>query len=138
MKTKSLLAVLVAIALLGGRVFGAEETSIPTATASVAKVVRTPGMEKAPVVVKKIMPEYPQTLRGYGIQGVATVDLLVDSSGRVVEATLVRSTNPEFARPALEAAKAWTFEPALAKNGQAITTRVRVSFEFVTPQLAAD
>ena len=111
--------------------------SAPTGTtAGVAKVVHIPGMDKAPVPVKQVAPEYPLALREQGVQGFATVDLLVDSTGRVVDAALVRSTNPEFAQQALEAARQWTFEPAEAR-GQKIMTRVQVPFQFVMPQIAA-
>lgn len=105
-------------------------------TPGVTKVVQIRGMDRAPVAVEKVAPTYPRELREKGVQGFATVDMLVDSTGRVVEASLVRATNPAFADQALEAAKAWKFEPAMAQ-GQAITTRVQVPFQFVMPQVAA-
>ena len=105
-------------------------------TPGVTQVVQIKGMDKAPVVKAQVAPTYPTELRGKGIQGFATVDMLVDSTGRVVEATVARATHPLFGEQAVEAAKAWNFEPAMA-GGHPITTRVRVPFEFVMPQIVA-
>jgi TonB family protein len=136
MKTKTLILCFVATALTGGPVLAANPSPEPTPMASVQKVVKVAGMDKRPVVVKKVVPTYPRELREHGIQGIATVDMLIDSTGRVVSAELVNATVPEFGRLALAAAKEWTFVPASAK-GKPISTRVRVPFEFVMPQLVA-
>lgn len=114
----------------------ASSTSSPNATARVVKVVKVAGMDKAPVVLKSIIPDYPIELREVGIQGIATVDMLIDSTGRVISTELVNTTVPELGRLAMAAAKDWTFVPASAK-GKPITTRVRVPFEFVMPELVA-
>lgn len=136
MNTKTLVLCCVSTALLGCPVLAADPSSAPAPMASVAKVVKVAGMDKAPVVVKKVIPAYPGELREQGIQGTATVDMLVDSTGRVVSAELVNATVPEFGQLALKAAKDWTFVPASAQ-GKPIATRVRVPFEFVMPQLVA-
>ncbi len=93
-------------------------------------------MDKMPEVVTKIAPVYPTELREAGVQGIAMVDILIDSTGRVVEAKAVRATTPEFATSAVAAAQNWVFKPAEAA-GHKITSRVQVPFEFVMPQVAA-
>jgi TonB family protein len=112
----------------------AEETK--ESTSNVAKVAHIQGMDKAPQVLTQVAPVYPTELRERGIQGVVTVEMLVDSTGRVVDANAVRATTPEFASRAVDAAKSWTFAPAEA-NGKKITSRVLVPFEFTMPQVAA-
>ena len=99
------------------------------------EVVQINGVDQGPVVVKQVAPSYPMELRERGVQGVVMVDMLVDSTGRVVDATVARASHLMFAERAIEAAKAWTFKPATA-DGRAGTTRVRVPFEFVMPQVA--
>ncbi len=136
MKNKFLIVVFVATALLGGPVLMAGSSSEAAPTAGVSKVVKIAGMDKDPVAVKKIMPTYPREFRELGIQGIATVDMVVDSTGRVVATELVSTNVAEFGRLAMLAAKDWTFVPASAK-GKPITTRVRVPFAFVMPQLVA-
>ncbi|MBL9194509.1 MAG: energy transducer TonB [Opitutaceae bacterium] len=88
------------------------------------------------MISTRVAPVYPRALREKGVQGFATVEVRVDSTGRVVEAELVRSTLPEFGERALQAARGWTFKPAMAQ-GRPITARVRLPFEFVMPQVAA-
>lgn len=136
MNSKPLLFACVATALLGGPALAANSPSAPVPTARVTKVLQLPGMDKAPVVLKKVLPHYPLELRKVGIQGIATVDMLIDSTGRVVSTELVSASSPELGRLALVAAKDWTFVPASA-NGKPITTRVRVPFEFSIPDLIA-
>ena len=125
-----------AVALVAGRASAGTAEEVTGTTSGISKVVRIKGMDKAPVVLEKTAPVYPRELRERGIQGFATVDILVDSSGRVVEATVVKATHPDFGAKAVAAAKAWKFEPASAQ-GQPITTRVQVPFQFVMPQIAA-
>lgn len=130
MKIKTLIAATAALLVSAG-LAGAAET-----TTGQVKVAHITGMDKAPQVTSHAAPVYPRVLQEQGIQGVATVEMLIDSTGRVVEATAVRSTAPEFAHQAVEAAKQWTFAPAEAK-GQKIMARIQVPFEFVMPQVAA-
>jgi len=136
MKTSLAIFLTTAGALLAGGTPEAGSTEAVGLTPGVTKVLHIRGMDKAPSVIEKGVPAYPTELREQGIQGFATVDLRVDSTGRVVEATLVRATHPLFGERALAAAKAWRFDPATAQ-GQPITTRVQVPFHFVMPQVAA-
>lgn len=140
MKTSAKITLLCA-GLVGVSVSLAAEKAAPAddamaTTPGVVEVVQIKGMDQGPVVVKQVAPSYPLEMRERGVQGVVTVDMLVDSTGRVVEASVARASHPVFAERAIEAAKAWTFKPAMA-DGRAITTRVRVPFEFVMPQVAA-
>jgi TonB family protein len=134
MKTTQVFLVSAAIALTGDPVLANEPSTGVAPLATVSKVVKVAGMDKAPVVLKKVIPKYPRELREDGIQGVATVDMVIDSTGRVVAAELISATQPEFGPLALDAAKQWKFIPASAQ-GKPIATRVRVPFDFVMPQL---
>ncbi|HEY0947806.1 MAG TPA: energy transducer TonB [Opitutaceae bacterium] len=136
MKSKIAIFAVAALALVAGRMSAGETEEVTGTTSGITKVVQIKGMEKAPVALEKVAPVYPREMRERGIQGFATVDILVDSSGRVVETSLVRATHPEFGSRALAAAKRWKFEPATAR-GKPITTRVQVPFQFVMPQVAA-
>lgn len=107
-----------------------------TALSGGARVAYVRGMETLPMVLARVSPVYPRDLREKGVQGFAIVDVRVDSTGRVIQAEVVRATLPEFGERALDAAKAWTFQPATAQ-GRAITSRVRLPFEFTMPQVAA-
>jgi TonB family protein len=132
MKTKIFSFCLMGLTALSGVAFaGDTEPAL-----KVAKVAHIKGMDKAPEAIQRVAPVYPMELRERGIQGVATVEMLIDSTGRVVEAKAVRATMPAFAAQAEAAAKQWTFRPAEA-SGKKITARVMVPFEFTMPQVAA-
>lgn len=135
MKAKLIPAVIIGLTTLGGGLF-AGETAPSSAAPSAVKVAPIRGMDQPPEVLHRVAPDYPIALRERGIQGVASVDILIDSTGRVIEATAVRATLPEFAAKAEKAALQWTFRPAEA-DGKKITSRVRVPFEFTMPQVAA-
>ena len=134
MSLRTLFFACVATALLGGTALAADSSSAPVRATKITTALKTPCMDKAPVVLRTVIPHYPFELRKVGIQGVVTVDLLIDSSGRVVTTELVSAPAPELGRLALAAAKGWTFLPASA-NGKPIASRVRVPFEFTMPDL---
>ena len=133
MNPKVILAAVLSLALAATALAADEVTA---SAGGVSKVAHISGMDKVPTVLEKTAPVYPSYLRERGIQGVATVEMLIDSSGRVVEAKAVRATVAEFGVQAVNAAKQWSFEPAEA-NGQKIAARIQVPFEFVMPQVAA-
>ena len=133
MKSPILSSTLVSLLLAAG------VCATPDATVSggrVSKVAHISGMDQAPRIASQAAPVYPSYLRERGIQGVATVEMLIDSTGRVVEAKAIRATVPEFGIQAVAAAKQWTFLPAEA-DGRKISARIQVPFEFVMPQVAA-
>lgn len=137
MSLRTLIIACAGMVLLGSPVlFAGSPNTAPTPTARVVKVVKVAGMDKPPVVLQAVMPDYPKELREVGMQGIALVDMLIDSTGRVVATELVGTSEPALGPLAMEAAKYWTFVPASAK-GKPITTRVRVPFEFVMPELVA-
>lgn len=73
--------------------------------------------------------EYPS-----GAQGEATVllELTLDGSGAVTLATAVEGEEP-FAARAVEAARAWKFEPA-TRDGKPIAAKIRFHVRFVPPR----
>jgi TonB family protein len=133
MKAVLLFATSLGLGLTG---LGAAGDEAPGQPLAVSQVAHIRGMESPPLITTRVAPVYPRALREKGVQGFATVEVRVDSTGRVVDAELVRCTLPEFGERALQASRAWTFKPAMAQ-GRPITARVRLPFEFVMPQVAA-
>jgi len=134
---KTLMTFLAVLGVSVAHVNASENSAVPsTALSGGARVAYVRGMETLPMVRERVSPIYPRDLREKGVQGFAIVEVRVDSTGRVIQAEVVRATLPEFGERALDAAKAWTFQPAMAQ-GRAITSRVRLPFEFTMPQVAA-
>jgi TonB family protein len=81
-----------------------------------------PGYEP-PVAIHVVKPELPWEMRKFGITGEVEVSLVIDTTGKVVDAEVANSTSPAFEDSTLAALKQWTFKPA-ARDGTAYTSRV--------------
>ncbi|MBZ0268389.1 energy transducer TonB [bacterium] len=83
-----------------------------------------------PPKVKQIrQPEYPRSARAAGIEGVVYLRILVDATGQVGSAQVIRSTAVELEAAAVEAALQWLFEPG-EQEGQPVPAVITVPIEF--------
>ena len=73
-------------------------------------------------------PVYPPEAAIKRIEGVVHVEILIDETGRVVEARVVGSV-PLLDEAALRTVREWLFTPAL-KNGRAVPTRAVADVTF--------
>jgi TonB family protein len=76
-------------------------------------------------------PKYPPEAAAAGIQGVVIVQVVINESGNVADAKVVRSI-PLLDEAALQAVRNWRFAPAML-NGQAVPIRMVVTVNF-TPR----
>jgi periplasmic protein TonB len=74
-------------------------------------------------------PAYPEKMREQNITGVVAVSIVIDESGTVTSSSVVKSTNPEFEQPALDAIAKWKFKPG-KKDGKAVKVKVTVPMRF--------
>jgi protein TonB len=88
----------------------------------------TGGQLQPPRLITSTSPVYPQTARLQRLQGVVTLDALVDESGKVVQ-TQVLSGPMALQAAAQEAVHNWRYQPAQL-NGKAISVHTRVSVNF--------
>jgi TonB family protein len=86
-------------------------------------------LDQPPVPTSRASPIYPFAMRRTGITGEVVVGFIVDSSGNVVQARVVRSSRSEFEQPALQAVSRWKFQPG-RKDGRAVNTRLQVPISF--------
>jgi protein TonB len=87
-------------------------------------------VDRFPEPIVRVKPRYPDLAHQAGVEGTVMVFVLVGKDGRVREVKL----DPEKHQPmldaaALEAARTWTFEPAVS-NGRAVPVWVSVPFKF--------
>ncbi len=85
--------------------------------------------DSQPVVKSSLMPQIPYQLRNGDFNGTASVELTLDATGRVIHASIARSTHPELETASIEATKEWEFEPAYI-HGRAVKSKLRVPFNF--------
>lgn len=85
-------------------------------------------VEKVPVVIKKVQPEYPDIARKANITGKVFVTALVNKQGKVE--AIGKITGPEVFHEAAKAATLqWEFEPAI-QNDKPVRVWVSVPFTF--------
>lgn len=88
-----------------------------------------PTKQTPPRVVKQEPPVYPFAMRRSGIKGEVLLAFVVDTKGNVVNPVVVRSNNPAFDDPAIEAVLKWKFEPATV-DGHTVNTQMSVPIIF--------
>lgn len=84
-----------------------------------------------PRVVSAVQPKYPSSARSAGIEGVVGVKMLVNASGKVENAFVVRSSgNAALDEAAVAAVYKWRFSPAKDKFGQKAPCYVTQGIRF--------
>lgn len=86
-------------------------------------------VEKQPVPVKQVQPEYPEIAKRAGVEGTVWVKILVDKEGKAKKAVVMKSDAEIFNDPAVNAAKQWVFTPAMMNNGP-VAVWAAVPFRF--------
>jgi TonB family protein len=86
-------------------------------------------VEKEAVVIRSVLPVYPEVARLAGLEGKVFVRIWVDKEGKCRKAEILRSTDDIFNEPALEAAQQFLFTPAYMNNGP-VSVWMAVPFVF--------
>ncbi|HET7746510.1 MAG TPA: TonB family protein [Vicinamibacteria bacterium] len=76
--------------------------------------------DQPPRPIKMTRPQYPQEAFVKKIEGTVDLEILIDSTGRVVKARVVRSI-PLLDAAAIQTVTQWVFSPAI-KNGRPVAT----------------
>ncbi len=87
------------------------------------------GLDEPPRAFKRAPPLYPFAQRRNGVGGEVLVDFIVDAEGQVKDPSVVRSLNPAFNQPALDAVRQWKFKPG-RRNGVPVATHMQVPIAF--------
>lgn len=103
---------------------GALGLGLALAQATAAAPADTP-----PKPIKRAQPVYPYNVAKAGLTGKVEVEFIIDTEGRVINPHVVRSNNPWFERPALDAILGWKFEPG-RQGGKVVNVRATQSLEF--------
>jgi protein TonB len=84
--------------------------------------------DQAPRPIKLTRPQYPQEAFVKKIEGTVEVEILIDATGRVVRARVVKSI-PLLDAAAIETVKQWIFQPAV-KAGRPVATMAMAPVTF--------
>jgi TonB family protein len=94
--------------------------------------VRVGGNIQPPTKLRDVRPVYPIDAQVARVQGVVIVEAIIDESGRVVQACVLRSI-PLLDDPALNAVAQWEFTPTLL-NGAPVPVIMTVTVNFTLQQ----
>ena len=86
-------------------------------------------LDHQPQARSRIAPVYPHAAAADGRDGEVLVEFMVDETGSVREARIVRSSDRVFEEPTLRAVERWRFEPG-RKNGRVVRFRMAVPVVF--------
>lgn len=73
--------------------------------------LRVGGDVKAPKLVNRIDPKYPEIARKARIQGIVILEAIINKQGDVTDVKVLKSLNSLCDQAAMEAARQWKFEP---------------------------
>jgi TonB family protein len=87
-----------------------------------------PAEEIERLLIHRVEPQYPQSARGTGLQGVIALDVVVGRDGSVL--ALKPLNGPDvLARSAMDALRWWKFEPYKV-NGEPVVVETTLAVEF--------
>jgi TonB family protein len=75
-------------------------------------------------------PIYPINMRLSATPALVSVDCVIGETGRVLMASVAKSTNVAFNQPTLDAVRSWTFEPG-TRDGVATAMHVTLPVEYI-------
>lgn len=94
------------------------------------KVAVGPGdVVERPVIESHISPRYTEDARKQRINGVVVVEIRIDATGTVTQATVLDSLDPGLDQNAVAAIQHWRFKPARL-NGEAKPSVATVTANF--------
>lgn len=94
---------------------------------SLEKAFSLAEIDQKPRAIFQAAPVYPAGKRT--LEAVVSVVFVVDTTGKVTNPRVEKSTDPVFEKPAVDAVKQWKFEPAI-KAGQRVSCKMRVPIRF--------
>jgi TonB family protein len=92
-------------------------------------VFRVGGDVKAPVVIRRVDPQYTDEARQNHISGIVIVEVIIDKSGRVRDAVVLKPLPFGLDKAAIEAVRQWEFRPATL-NGEPVDVIFNLTINF--------
>lgn len=84
---------------------------------------------KAPVLVSRVDPRYPQMLMKTGAPGTVVVRCVIDKNGNLRNPEILMATMPPFGAEVLRVLPQWRYKPA-TYNGRAVDSYLNLTVSF--------
>jgi protein TonB len=88
--------------------------------------------DRAPLPLVRVEPQYPPSARQKKLEGWVQVSFTISTAGSVKDASVVKSSNSVFERPAIQAVNKWKYQPQLedGKPSEAPGQQVLLRFKM--------
>jgi TonB family protein len=87
-------------------------------------------VEKEPILIKEIMPVYPEIAQKAGLEGTVWARMWITKEGKVKEVLIIKSDSEIFNQSVIDAARQFLFTPAMMKNGP-VAVWMSKQFNFI-------
>jgi len=91
--------------------------------------LRVGGDVKAPVALYKVEPQYSEEARKERVSGIVILEVVIDKSGTVRDAVVLKPLPFGLDQAALDAVKQWKFRPAMM-NGEPVDVIFNLTVNF--------
>ena len=112
-----------------GGVVGGVVGGVITDTAPKDVPLRVGGDVKAPVVINRVEPVYPEVARKARISGIVIVECIIDKSGNVTNVQVLKPLPFGLDQAAVDAVRRWKFRPGTL-NGQPVDVIFNLTVNF--------
>ncbi|MGE0823706.1 MAG: TonB family protein [Candidatus Binatia bacterium] len=86
---------------------------------------------KPPLLLSRVMPDYPRHARRRGIEGLVLLEAILDRDGRIEDEISVLQSIPLLDEAAIQAVRRWRFRPARGHDNQPVRVILEVPVRFV-------
>ena len=107
-------------------------TTLPVVNAAppVENKIYVPGGEvKAPVLIRRVDPAYPEVMRRTRMNASVVVKCVIDKNGNVRDPEIVVASMPPFNDAVMNAVRQWKYQPG-SYRGQAVDTYLNLTVTF--------
>jgi protein TonB len=87
------------------------------------------GDVKAPVIITKVDPRYPEPLRKTGMTAIVVVSCVIDKNGRVRDPEIIKPALPPFNNEVMRVISQWRYKPGTLR-GQPVETYMTLTVRF--------
>ena len=94
------------------------------------KRIRVGGQVEATRLIQQPKPDYPESVRQRGIEGLVLLEGVISIEGEPLSLKVLASPDPDLSQAALDAVKQWRYQPTLL-NGQPVEVVTTIAVQFV-------
>jgi len=100
-----------------------------TDTAPAAKIYTVGSDVKAPKIIHRVDPQYPELGRRMRLNGLVILECIIDDTGHIRDVHILRASHAVFEQPALDAIRQWQFAPG-TMNGVPVNVQFNLTVTF--------